>query len=206
MARMLPLPRSAAARIAFGLAAALGISYQTAVEITEDWHEDEGLVLEVYRDSAGIPTVCMGHTGPEVRMGDVWTMDQCIETAIADIVAHGRPVLNALIDPTSGDVRMWIGFTGNTGVGAFLASLGRKLQNAGRRVEACHQVTRWVYITVAGQKLDCRNPKNNCRGLPDRRDKQVSRCLAGTEREADRLAREIGAWSTGTVLLDAWID
>lgn len=33
----------------------------------------------VYLDSKGIPTVGVGHTGPEVHMGDVWTDEQVDE-------------------------------------------------------------------------------------------------------------------------------
>ena len=37
----------------------------------------EGLKYETYLDPVGIPTVCYGHTGPEVKMGQKYTKAQC---------------------------------------------------------------------------------------------------------------------------------
>lgn len=164
-------------RIAAGVAAALGISFGTAVLIVEDWIEDEGWVLTPYQDSIGRWTVCAGHTGPDVIPGEAWTESECEGITIYDIVRHGRPVLNALVDPTDGEIRAWVGFAGNVGVGAFLSSTARKLQNAGQRVAACEQLLRWVYVTIDGRKVDCR-VAGNCRGLPIRREKQMARCLS----------------------------
>jgi lysozyme len=165
-------------RIATGVAAALGLSLGTASVLVGDWIADEGWRLQVYRDSAGIPTVCAGHTGPDVRMGDRWTEDECIGITVHDIVRHCGPVMQRLVDPTPGEVVAWCNFAGNAGVQAFIQSTGLRLQQAGQRVAACEQLLRWVYITVDGRKLDCRDPKNNCRGLPDRRDRQMARCLS----------------------------
>lgn len=167
-----------AQRIAAGVAAALGLALGTAAILTDDWLTDEGWRLNVYRDSAGIPTVCAGHTGPDVRMGDVWTEAECIGITVYDIVRHCRPVLERLADPTPGEVAAWCGFAGNAGIQAFIQSTGLRLQQAGQRAAACEQLLRWVYITVDGRKLDCRDPRNNCAGLPARRERQMARCLS----------------------------
>lgn len=34
-------------------------------------------VTEPYLDTKGIPTVGLGHTGPDVKMGDTWTEERC---------------------------------------------------------------------------------------------------------------------------------
>jgi lysozyme len=164
-------------RIALGVVASLGLSMSAATLVTEDWLKDEGWELTVYLDSIGKPTVCAGHTGPEVRLGDVWTEDECVGVTVVDLAKHGKPVLDALIDPTTGEIVAWIGFAGNTGVTNFLHSTGLRLQRAGQRVAACEQLPRWVYVTKSGRKLDCRIPKNNCRGLPIRRQEQLARCI-----------------------------
>jgi len=48
----------------------------------------EGTVYRTYLDPAGIPTACTGHTGPEVRMGQVYTPVQCDALLRRDIVFH----------------------------------------------------------------------------------------------------------------------
>lgn len=40
--------------------------------------QDEGMRLEAYQDSGGVWTIGIGHTGPEVHEGLVWTREQCI--------------------------------------------------------------------------------------------------------------------------------
>lgn len=47
--------------------------------------DSEGLRLKVYRDSVGVPTVCWGHTGPDVRMGETWTRARCEAVFQADV-------------------------------------------------------------------------------------------------------------------------
>lgn len=53
-----------------GLAAVLAL----AAPLIARW---EGLKYDVYLDPVGIPTVCYGHTGPEVKMGQRYTKAQC---------------------------------------------------------------------------------------------------------------------------------
>lgn len=153
----------------------------TATLVTQDWIEDEGWRLDVYRDSGGIPTVCAGHTGPDVRIGDRWTVERCEAAAVDDIVRHGQPVLRWLHDPTPGEIAAWVGFAGNVGVGAFQSSTALRLQRMGERRQACEQLLRWVYITVDGQKVDCRTAGRLCPGLPERRERQLVRCMSDTD-------------------------
>ena len=46
---------------------------------------DEGLRLEAYLDSGGVPTIGWGHTGPEVHEGLVWTREQAVEALKKDM-------------------------------------------------------------------------------------------------------------------------
>lgn len=165
-------------RIAAVVATGLGISISTASIIVKDWISDEGWEPTPYRDSGGIWTVCAGHTGPDVIPGVTWTEDECIAVTGTDLVRHGKPVLDVLVDPKTGEIIALIGFAGNAGVAAFLASTALKLQAQGRRVEACQQLLRWVYITVDGRKVDCRTAGRLCPGLPARRERQLERCLS----------------------------
>ena len=45
----------------------------------------EGTVPKTYRDPVGILTACTGHTGPELRMGQTFTRQQCEAMLFADL-------------------------------------------------------------------------------------------------------------------------
>ncbi len=45
----------------------------------------EGKHNAAYRDSKGVPTIGVGHTGPEVYIGLVWSDDQVETTFAKDI-------------------------------------------------------------------------------------------------------------------------
>lgn len=55
--------------------------------------EREGKRRKAYLDSKGIPTIGVGHTGPNVYIGLVWT-DQQIEDAFADDVQWAEDAVN----------------------------------------------------------------------------------------------------------------
>ena len=48
----------------------------------------EGTVLQSYRDPIGIITACVGHTGPELRMGQKYTRQQCEDMLYGDLLKH----------------------------------------------------------------------------------------------------------------------
>lgn len=66
----------------------------------------------------------------------------------------------------------YISFAYNVGDSAFRSSTLLELHNQGRYREACEQMRRWVYVTVAGIKV-------KLAGLANRRDKEVALCLSG---------------------------
>lgn len=45
----------------------------------------EGYSLRVYNDVVGIPTVCAGHTGADVKPGEVWTDELCKAMTYAEV-------------------------------------------------------------------------------------------------------------------------
>lgn len=45
----------------------------------------EGLRLQSYRDSGGVWTIGYGHTGPEVKSGLLWNLDECKDAATKDL-------------------------------------------------------------------------------------------------------------------------
>lgn len=63
-----------------GLAAVLAL----AAPLIARW---EGIKYDTYLDPVGIPTVCYGHTGPEVKMGQRYTKAQCDALLQQDMLA-----------------------------------------------------------------------------------------------------------------------
>jgi lysozyme len=53
----------------------------------------EGLRYSSYADPVGIPTICYGHTGPEVRLGQRATQEQCDTLLMQDIAKHQRVLI-----------------------------------------------------------------------------------------------------------------
>lgn len=53
-----------------------------AVNQAEPW---EGMVYRAYKDIAGIMTVCMGHTGPDIVIGKTYSDAECRALAFADM-------------------------------------------------------------------------------------------------------------------------
>jgi lysozyme len=56
----------------------------------------EGYVPPVYKDPIGILTVCYGHTGPELRMGQTYTKAEC-EAYLAQDLAEAQATVRRCI-------------------------------------------------------------------------------------------------------------
>ena len=56
----------------------------------------EGRRNQAYLDSRGIPTIGVGHTGPEVRLGLAWS-DEQVEVALASDVAWAENEVNRCV-------------------------------------------------------------------------------------------------------------
>ena len=130
------------------------------------WEGDE---RTAYADKLayGIPTVCNGHTGPDVKVGDVWTKTRCDEILVGNLEKHGRGLLKCVEVPINQNqfdaLSSW---TFNVGVGAACASTLVKLLNQGEYAAACAQLPRWN--RAGGKKV---------RGLTNRRNAEKTLCL-----------------------------
>ena len=129
----------------------------------------EGLVLGTYVDPVGILTSCFGHTGPELKLGQKFSEDECLEQLAKDLSKHDKEMMKYVRVPLSDEEHAaYLSFVYNVGVGNFKSSTLLKLLNKGQRVEACEQLTRWVF--AKGKKL---------RGLVNRREDEKALCLSG---------------------------
>ena len=104
----------------------------------------EGLRLKAYRDTKGILTIGVGHTGPEVVEGLVITKEKAHELFQKD-VAWAEDAVNLVKVPlTQNQFDALVSFVFNIGAGAWKRSTMLKMLNAGDYAGATKQFDRWV--------------------------------------------------------------
>ena len=104
----------------------------------------EGTVLQSYRDPIGIVTACVGHTGPELRMGQRYTRQQCEDMLYGDLLKH-TAALDCIKRPmTDGQKAAFLSFAFNVGNKAFCDSTLARKANAGDMPGACAELSRWT--------------------------------------------------------------
>lgn len=130
------------------------------------WYE--GTELQSYQDSAGVWTICTGHTATATPDMTV-TKKQCDALLTSDLGQAYAAVDDLVEVPIPILTRAALGsFVFNVGRGAFSDSTLLRKLNAGDIVGACNQLPRWVY--AGGKRL---------RGLVKRRADERELCLAG---------------------------
>lgn len=145
---------------------ALAIAGASLLAFVGNW---EGSERTAYADQLayGVPTVCNGHTGPEVKVGDVWSKERCDAILVKDIEAHGKGLLScttvALNQNQYDALTAW---AYNIGTGAACGSTLVKLLNQGKYIAACNQLLRW---DRAGGRV--------VKGLTNRRKAERELCL-----------------------------
>lgn len=104
----------------------------------------EGRRLSAYLDSVNIPTIGVGHTGPDVYMGQTITDMECMELLRED-VREAEQAINAAVKVplTQEQFDALVSFVFNVGGGAFKGSTMLKLLNAGEYEKAASQFHRW---------------------------------------------------------------
>jgi lysozyme len=135
----------------------------------------EGIELEAYVDVAGVKTICVGHTGPDVQLGQKATRQICEDLLTADLdpvwAAEDRYIRNVggLPPYTRAAVASFIF---NVGVDAFRGSSVLPLLNAGRITDACNALLRWTKARAGPQ-----GALVVVRGLANRRAAERQLCL-----------------------------
>lgn len=111
----------------------------------------EGLRLEAYRDSVGIPTIGYGHTHG-VKMGDVITGAQADAFLREDLqVAELTINTNVKVKLTQSQFDALASFVFNLGSGNFVKSTLLKKLNTGDYAGAADEFGKWV--NAGGKKL-----------------------------------------------------
>lgn len=130
----------------------------------------EGTVLQSYRDPIGIITACVGHTGPELRMGQKYTRQQCEDMLYGDLLKH-TVALDCIKQPMADEQKAaFLSFAFNVGNKAFCDSTLARKANAGDMPGACAELSRWT--RAGGRELP---------GLVKRRAAERELCEGGLQ-------------------------
>ncbi len=136
--------------------------------------EREGHRNAAYYDSAGIPTICVGHVSDKkypFKMGDAWSDEKCEEVLLWDM-REATDVIDRLVTVPLNEHQYTAlaSFVFNIGNGAFANSTLLKVLNKGQYSEVPRQMRRWNKVTVNGKKVVSR-------GLKNRRESEVREWL-----------------------------
>ena len=105
----------------------------------------EGKSNETYLDPVGIPTICHGHAGPEVKLGQYKTDEECLALLEKDLSWAFDAIKRYVKVPlTTGQTVALASFIYNVGVENFRTSTLLKLINAGEMPASCQQYPRWI--------------------------------------------------------------
>ncbi len=122
--------------------AATGILAAAAVVVTK-W---EGKHNEVYLDPVGIPTVCYGHTGPDVKPGLRFTNSEC-EALLREDLLEAKRIVNRCIPrpmrPHQEAALISAAF--NIGPKVVCGSTLQRKALAGDWAGACAELGRWKF-------------------------------------------------------------
>lgn len=139
--------------------------------------------LQAYLDVAGIATACDGIIrvdGRPVRLGDVFTPDQCAFHLERELIAHAQGMMRCTPDFRNHPDKEAIGptlaavtsFTYNIGVGGYCGSTAARRFNAGDWRGGCEAMMMWNKARVNGRLQPVR-------GLTLRRERERDLCLRG---------------------------
>lgn len=118
--------------------------------------KEEGVRNRVYKDSAGIDTIGIGHKilpGEERLKSITLTPKQIEDLFFLDVNKAENAIKESIIVPlTPGQQAALISFVFNVGSGAFKRSTLLKLINEKRFTEASLEFPKWSFITINGKK------------------------------------------------------
>jgi len=105
----------------------------------------EGTRLTAYRDSGGVWTIGVGHTGPEVKRGLTITAERARQLLAADVAEAEWAVSAVQVPLTQQQYDALVSFTFNVGTEAFERSTLLRKLNERDYASVPAQINRWVH-------------------------------------------------------------
>ncbi|GAB3881380.1 lysozyme [Spirosoma agri] len=130
-------------------------SYKISVRGIDFIKNEEGCKLKAYRDQVGVPTIGIGHTGPDVFMGKTITSAEALRLLDSDLDRFEACVNKCVTQPLTQQMfDACVSFAFNAGEGAFRGSTLLKVINKNPRdPDIRKQFNRWVFGTRNGEKV-----------------------------------------------------
>jgi lysozyme len=115
----------------------------------------EGVRLVAYQDVKGIWTIGVGHTGPEVKKGLIWTTEQVSQALQDDLKEVQECIYKNIKYPISqNQYDALCSFIFNVGIDAFAKSTILKKINAGDLAGAGNEFDRWnIPQQIIGRRM-----------------------------------------------------
>ena len=104
----------------------------------------EGEVRQTYRDPVNIPTICYGHTGPDVQPGQRASADECKALLEQDLAAALADVDRCTPGLPIGPRAAMTDFVYNVGGAKYCGSTMAHKLRAGDLAGGCAELSRWV--------------------------------------------------------------
>lgn len=131
----------------------------------------EGKVNGTYIDPINIITSCYGHTGSNIKLGQHFSDEECLNQLAKDLGKADKEVSTVIKVPLTYYQRAaLVSFTYNVGVTNLRKSTLANEFNNKQYAQGCKQLLRWVY--AGGKKL---------KGLETRRQQEYQMCMGKSE-------------------------
>jgi lysozyme len=144
-----------------GIAAVLAL----AAPLIMRW---EGARYTAYLDPIGIPTVCYGHTGPDVEMGRKYSRSEC-EAMLQEDMLEANAIVHRCVgrDMPAGVAAALTSLTFNVGPVAVCKGTIGKRAREGNWPATCAELDRWKYAggrVYRGLELRRADERRICEG------------------------------------------
>ena len=132
--------------------------------------------LDAYLDQGGVPTICNGITGPDIKMGMTVTKEWCDSRFAAELEKHSKPLDRVPYQMSDRARVAWADFCFNFGIGACSGSSAFKVLASGNEHASCDGFLAWRWTRVNGVKKDCSIASSKCGGIWTRRNAERDLC------------------------------
>ena len=131
---------------------------------------------DAYLDQGGVPTICNGITGQDIKIGMGVTYKWCRDRFASELEKHSKPLDKVPYQMSDLARVAWSDFCFNVGIGACSGSSAFKVLTAGNERASCDGFLDWRWTRVNGVKKDCSIASSKCGGIWTRRNSERDLC------------------------------